>query len=438
MRRFLKFRIWDCLLCTAIATGLVSHVFSGFYLSDSFSASVPYVILFMAAAMFMLTLFSWSMKTVIAGVITGVALSQIMLVYVRRHDVFGGQAGEEANSLFISLTAAALTAILVYLCCRGACGLMVLYLAGNILICGSHFLQFPIEPWPFVLFTFASLLMFWYRNYMFQLSRSQAGKIRLPRYMVQSMLIGLLCICLGGVCYFRIVCPLEPPTRELKLIQILKHNEIIRLSGVYSVNENLDPDISSPREPDSDASGNDNADQDKGTDTGGFWEGSSASELSGQGKQLREHVLKIFYMLRAWTWLPWIVLGIVLAAACLWLLRKLGKHLFWSRLRSLSAEGQVINLYKIIYAGLLKAGLDKPPGCTLYEYAADHQARLEAYTAGDATFTKLTEIYVRILYGHGSVMEDERKLFYQFYGSYRKTMRSEAGMLRYLFKGLWL
>ena len=145
MKQYLKYRVWEWILCACIATGLVFALYSGFVLEDSFSSSVPKVGLFMLVAMAILGLLTRNRATIIAGIIAGVALLAFVVFYTHTHEVFGDESSETANSLFIAISVTVLAAVLVYLACRTRPGTIALFLVGNILICGAHFLQFPVE-----------------------------------------------------------------------------------------------------------------------------------------------------------------------------------------------------------------------------------------------------------------------------------------------------
>lgn len=429
MREFLKYRFWDWLLCGCIATGLVFPLFAGFVLEDGFSASIPLVGLFMAVAMAVMVLFTYSRVTTVIGVIIGAALILFVLVYVRANSVFADEAAEASNSLFIALTIAALAAVLVYLACRTKPGILALFLAGNFLICGSVFLQFEVHVWSFLLFTFCVFVMFWYRNYLLSLQRAQAGKIRLPKYMVQSLVICLIAIVLGGGAWYGVVRPLNPPTRELKLIQQLKQMTIIRQVGLYSTQEYLDPSLRSSADTDETEDGTEDGGQEDTSDEDGTK--NSDPQTEEETPDPPQPVQSVYYMLNFYhvPWIP-VVAAVLIAAA--FILRILVRKNWKKKTDMLAPEQQIIAYYTYFLTRLERTGIKRPVNHTLYEYAADMDHTLQEFSVGEADFSRLTELYVRSFYSRNKAAEEEAELFRRFYGTFHKALRKEIGVFRYL------
>lgn len=430
MRDYLKFRVYDWILCAMLATGLVFHIFSGFVLEDSFSQSTPYVILFMLIAMGIMVLLTYSRATIIAGVAAGVALLLFVMVYTRTHQVFTDESSETANSLFIAMTATALTAVLVYLACRTRPGIIALYLAGSIVMGGSYFLQFPVRRWGFLLFTFAAVVMFLYRNHMLTLEQAQTGKIRLPRFMVQTVIVCLAAFVLSGTAYIGIVRPLEPPTRELKLIEELKQMSIVKKMGLYSVVELLDPSLQSSAEPNGTETGDPEEPTDQGEQGSGQDEGGpDQSQKSPEQKQ--EETQSVFYNIHFW-YVPWFWIILAAVIAALFLSRWLYKKNWKKHVDAMSPADCVVNYYKYFMTRLSRLGYKKPQNHTLYEYAADMDHTMELFADGDASFTNLTDIYVRTLYGRNAVDPEDVGLFRRFYEKFHSALRKEVGFWKYL------
>lgn len=429
MKEFLRYRFWDWLLCGCIATGLVFPIFAGFVLEDSFSTSILWVALFMAVAMAVLVLFTYSRVTTIVGIVIGVALLLFVMVYVRGNGVFGDEAAEAANSLFIALTVAALVAVLVYLACRTKPGIIVLFLAGNILICGSYFLQFDVHVWSFLLFTFCVFVMFWYRNYLSSLQQAQVGRIRLPRFMIQSLIICFAAILLAGAAWYGIIRPLEPPTQELKLIQQLKQITVVQKMGLYTTQKFLDPNLLSSADTDQTEEGTQEGEQ-NGTDESDNTE-DGEHEKKEQQQQQPEEVQSVYYLLSLLN-IPWILVTVAVLIAAAFILRMLVRKNWKKKVDLLSPEQQIIKYYTYFLTRLGRTGLGRPVNHTLYEYAADMDHSLQEFAVGEINFSKLTGLYVRCFYGKNIAEDYEAEYFRTFYAAFHKALRKEIGVFRYL------
>lgn len=428
MREFLRYRFWDWLLCGCIATGLVFPLFAGFVLEDRFSASILLVALFMAAAMAVMVLFSWSRVTAVTGIVIGAALLVFVMVYVRVNGVFADEASEASNSLFVALTVAVLTAVLVYLACRTRPGIIALFLAGNILICGSVFLQFEVHVWSFLLFDFCVLIMLWYRNYLSSLSQAQTGKIRLPRFMAQSLVICLAALVVGCGAWYGIIRPLDPPTRELKLIQQLQQMTIVRQMGLYSTQEYLDPSLRSSADTDQREEGADEETQqqeDPEETQEDIPEGGVQNQTPPQAAQA------VYYMLNLYR-VPLILMIAAVLIAAAFILRILVRRNWKKKTDLLAPEQQIIQYYTYFLTRLERTGIRRPANHTLYEFASDMDHTLQEFSVGEANFTRLTELYVRSFYSRNAASDAEAELFRSFYGIFHKALRREIGVFKYL------
>lgn len=433
MREYLKYRIWDWIFCSGIAVGLVFPLFAGFVLDDAFSSSVPLVTVFMFAVMALLLFFSRSRITVIVGIVCGVALLLFVMVYVRVNDVFGGQGQEASNSLFVAMVVASVTAVLVYLAGRSRPGILAMFLIGTIVICGSYFLMFEVHTWSLLLFLFCVFLLYWYRNYLCSLDQAQAGKIRLPRFMVQSILLCLAALVIGGGAWYGIVRPLSPPTRELKLIQDLKQMNIVRQTGLYSTQEYLDPNQQSARDADQDMDGTQEKEEDGDQQGDAAAEGAQDTEQDQQqdAPQKKQDAQAVYYLLH-WRKIPWKIIVAAMVVAGAFALRYLGKKNWESVIQKMTPEEQIRQVYTYILLRLERIGMKRPDGYTLYEYAADLEDRLERFAVEEADFTKLTEIYVSVFYGGNEAAPEAVQLFWRFYGNFHRALRKEIGNFRYL------
>lgn len=435
MKHFLKYRVWDFILCVCISLGIVFHIFSGFLLEDSLSSHPAAVAGLLAVEAAALILFSYSRLTTGIGIGIGIVLLALALGYTRGRDLLGD---ETENSLIIALLATFLTGLLVYLACRTRVGIIALFLVGVIVTAGTHFLHWPVSGWYFLLFLFAAMIMFWYRTYMKNMVKVSHGMIRLRRFLLQAFILGMAAFVVGGGAYMGIVRPLQPPTRELKLITLLKQMDILEVVGVHNVRELLDPNLISSQ----DAQDTELANQKTGQDmeTGGDMNDkqgdlNTAEQTSVQHPN-KESAQEIFYDLYE-SLLPWLILCIAIIIAVAFILRYWSRRRWKQRMDSLSPQLQVVNYYEFFIAKLARAGYKRPGNHTLYQYAADISHPLEEYTVGGADFLVLTEIYIRTFYGRNSVTEEEAALFVQFYNNFRRALRRDIGIWKYMIKIFW-
>lgn len=439
MTHFLKYRVWELLLCVCIGTGLVFHIYSGFLLEDGFSSDILKVVIFLAVETAALILFSYNRLTTGIGIGVGIILLALLLAYARSHDLVSDETG---NSLCIAVTVTVLTGLLVYLASRSRPGLIALFLAGNIVMAGSAFLQFPVKAWCFLLFDFAVCVLFWYRNYVKTLRQVQSGKVRMPRFLAQTLLICLAAFVLAGGVYGGIVKPLDPPTRDLKLITKLKQMEILKLTGVYNIVEQLDPNLLSSNDPNGREDGRENEEEqaeekpENGEEQQKTPDPSQPAEET-PGNPETQDAQAIWYDLREID-IPWLIIMIAALILAAFLIRYYRKKRWERKVRELPPDSRIVNYYTFFLTRLERAGHKRPVNHTLYEYAQDLEHPLEEFTCGEASFLRLTDIYVRTFYGRNPATEEEALLFAQYYGKFYKALRKEIGIFKYILKIFWV
>lgn len=432
MTHFLKYRVWDLILCVCISTGLVFHIYSGFLLEDAFSSNVWKVVGVLAVESVALILFSYNRLTTGIGIGVGIILLALFLAYARSNDVFIDETG---NSLCIALSVTVLTGLLVYLASRSRPGLIALFLAGNIVMAGSAFLQFPVKVWGFLLFNPALCILFWYRNYVKTLRKVQSGKVRMPGFLLQTCVICMVAFVLAGGIYGGIVRPLNPPTRDLKLITRLKQMEILKVTGVYNVIEYFDPEMASGNVPDGDMNGQEDTEEQKNENPENESSQNQKPDIPQEEEETPDRpqtqvAQEVWYDLHEIN-IPWLIIIIAALIAATFLTRYYLKKRWECRVKALQPESRIVNYYMYFYSRLSRTGYKKPKTHTFYEYARDMEHPLETFADGKADFMYLTDIYIRTFYGRNPVTAEEVQLFEQFYGRFHKALRKEIGIFKY-------
>ena len=208
---------------------------------------------------------------------------------------------------------------------------------------------------------------------------------------------------------------------------------IIQKSGLYSVNELLDPNKESSEDPNQTDPGNPEEDEDEQGDIGS---GNSGNEDGDQEQKQTprerfEEAQEVYYILHFFT-IPWLLLVIVLLIAAFFLLRMLSKQNWKKKVESLQPEQQIINYYTWIMKRLERTGFKRPKAHSMYEYARDMDHELQEFRTEDIDFAGLTDIYVKTLYGRNAATQEQANQFRQFYEVFPKKLRKEIGTWKYL------
>lgn len=428
MGYYIRSRAADWLLCLCLTAGLTAALCAGFVLEDSLSGHAAAVFVLAALLQALLLLIAYSRLTTVIGISAGVVLAAAAVFYMQANNLL---TDETANSTFLFLLIETVTAVLVFLLSRTRPGMVVLFLLGTLIQAGSHFLAFPAPLWGFLLFSFAALVLFFYRTYTVSLLEAELGTVRTGRYLRQTVLVCLVALAVGGGLYFGVVRPLNPPTQELKLIRVLRSMPILEVLGVSSTEIILDTDLASQEPPDETELGGEQGEEDS---TG--LEGQQPetppepSDTQTEHSDATQKVTAVRYDGEA-RQLLWFLLLIPLLIAAVFVLRVILRRRWHRRVQTLPHAEAVLTYYPFFLSRLEKIGLKRMPSHTLREYVSHQEVQLQAFDAEDSTFGALTAVYEKTLYGGCAVTEGEYQAFEQFYAQFYHNLRREAGTVKY-------
>lgn len=429
MKAYLKSRVWDWCLCLGISTGLVFPLFSGFLLEDGLFNNIPLVVLLLGLVLFLLEVVSYSRTWIRIGLVIGLIGTIAYLVYLRINNVFGD---ETAHSLGVTCTVLVGTALFVYLASRTRAGIAVLLVLGNLILCGAHFLLFPVQVWCLFLFLFMVLLMYLYRVYLATLMSVQSGKVRIPKFLKQAAGLCLLAGLLASGAYYGLIKPLNPPTKDLYLITKLENMDLLRVLGVSSVRELLDPSLITSEMAQQLEYTNQLAEEE------GEQQADSETEEPEEEETKEDNAATgIKYNISRFR-MPWsliIILGIILLLTGLLIYRR---KRWQKELLAMSPENQILNYYHYFLRKFSRAGWKKPSHYTLYEYGDNLEYEMELFITDGISFLDLTDIYVGVVYGGNQVTEENLKAFRNFYQQFEKNMIKELGRGKYIRRFMWI
>ncbi len=431
MRDYLRYQFWDWILCTLISIGLSMNVLSGFIIDD-LDQRVPMLIVVSAVISFVCLLAAYNRASSIAGIIAGVVVAVILLVISWRNDTF---INDENNETQIFYIVAVLMALAVFLVCRWRAGIIVLFLAGNVVCAGASFLEFPCRLWAYILFLAACAAIFFYRTYVRSVLKSRSGKVRFKGFMLQNMCVVLVALLLTCGVYYGIIRPIDPPTDDLTLIQRIMSFELLETLGVSTTRTVLDQNRYSTQEPEEDRTTRemeesreeeieagqnlpeDTEEQDMGTEL------DTAPDQTTLAQAI-SYALKHFW----WVWV------IVIAAIIVFLilLRRILRKRWLATIDGLSREDGVYNLYRFFLFGIARSGYKRAPNLTLEEFWELRKNQLSKFDTDGVDFGQLTETYRKVYFGRQPVSEEEYADYLTYYKGFHRHVRKEGGFWRYL------
>lgn len=443
MGGYIKRRLPEYLLCVGTALGLALAVLSGFELTGSVASSPLIAAEAVALVVAILYLFAFNRLSTGIGVFAGVVLAILTVFYMQLENPL---ADEAANSLFVFGLVVVCICVLVFLLTRTKAGTIAVIAVGALVVGGAKFLDFPVPTWALLVFLPCAVGMVLMRVYGKSVRCAFTGFVKSWRYFAQVVGVVAASVVLALAVFFAIIVPLNPPTKDLELLSILRNMETVDVLGLSQTHSVYDPNLLSSGALTESGSGNQQGEEDSDTPEG--QEDESRDEPQDQQEDqdsntgedslannpaLQEFLNAIRYDHPELTALV-IALLVVVAVAALIGGKLYARKRWYSRVGALSPEDAVMNYYRFFMKRLGMAGFAKAPTMTLVDYARLTAHPLEPFAAEGVTFVQLTDIYLRTFYGGVAPAPQDVAAFQMFYQPFYKNLRREMGLFRYVRK----
>ncbi|HML37813.1 MAG TPA: DUF4129 domain-containing protein [Bacillota bacterium] len=420
MKDRLRQHIGEFIFCVLVCWGLSVNVFAGYEMKAPWPAAPGIT----AAVCFgvMAVLFAARSNRYGRGItvaVTAVALlGEAFALYQR--GAFSGPGHVDANpALYWVIVGTA--AIAVFWASRSKTGVAVLFLAGTFLIAAFDFLKYPVSLPGYLAMAAGMAALFLNRVHSRTAAAGQTAKVDFRAYFVQAAVIALIASLLSGGLYYGVVRPLAPEPNQRDLAERLMSVKILKDLGISATKIIV---AEKPKEPEKAKPDSPQQLKDQQKE-----QNREQKQNSGNGQGLMNS-LAITYKMhpgRVWSRLAAVVL---LAALAFWF--KLFRRKRWySNLREKTYEEGATELYLYFIKKMKKAGLKRPKGLTLLEYADSFREKLDRFAVYEVNFTQLTRIYLKMAYGYQKISEEEWELFDRFYREFHKNLRFEMGNFKY-------
>lgn len=431
--QYLKNNIWDTILGAIISALLVQAICRGCYISRELTENMPAIFLSVLLLQIIMVLGSYNRRSIVFSLVFFLAAALGMVYYLR------GNLNDTGGVLyaFIALAVAAT----VFLLSRSRAGSGLVFLIGSIVLAGAAFLQYSQSIPAFLLFLWAAASLFFYRSYRSQLLKLEAAKPAFTSYFLTVSIISALILMVGLSVQFYVIRPLDPPTRELKLITRLMSLEVVKKIGVSSEIYLIDEEQVSARMEDSDRiSSVEGEIADDSTAVHSPDEGAAVPQ-PGQGLMERiwgsgpdgENALAISYEHKSY-FILFTVLGLVLVIAGAICLKQLQRKMWYRQLLKKDRKQQVNELYHFFLKRLQQVGFPGADSDTPKEYAERMKVQLDSFSGGECDFGIISDIFTSSCYGDLQPEEKEYQQCLQFYSQFYSNSRKQLGNTRYALK----
>lgn len=420
MRNYVKLHAWDYFLTVLIAAGMHLNVFSAFMIRESYMHNYVLVAAVTAVVTAVMFVVGYDRRNAVVGA-AGIGAALVgWIIFLRAKDLID-LSGESDETVPAFWTIILFGTAVIYLLTRSR---KVLYAAApvGLLFCAAfRFLEYPVSVPGLILLIAGLLLEILNLVYQDALLNASYGNYNMGHFILQSVAIVLVVGLLSSGVFFGIVKPLDPPTRDLKLITRLMSFDILELLGVASTQELQQPDPDDQN----DDQGEEEEEEEKKEDQEEEQNRESEEDIAASTISYDEHKTPPY-------WIAALVLLILAApfAVKYWLRARRRR-----RLNGLDASNQAAFIYDFFLKRFRKLGFGKADSVTIQEYAEQQEGFLQNFTAEDGTtFEEISELYNFHLYSKVPVTLEEAEKFLAIYDSFYKNARAFAGRWRYLLK----
>ena len=426
MRQYVRLHAWDFILTVLIAIGMHLNTFSAFMIRESYMTNYLLVTVVTTLVMAVMFVIGYNKRNTIIGGAGWAVFLIGWIIYLRANDLINLEEGaDETIPAFWSIVI--FGSALIYLLTRSRKILFGAAPVGLLFCAAFKFLEYPVcVPGLFIL-VIAVILEILYLVYKDSLLSADYGNYTIRHFLEQSIAIVTVVVMLSSGVFYGIVKPLDPPTRDLKLITKLLSFDILELLGVASTQEVKDPnqgdedqDEEEPPEEKEEEKDDEENEQDEDEN-----KQESDEKISAQTMSYNEKDYTVY----------WVTALIILLLATPFVIKYVLRTRRRRRLNGLDANNQAAFVYDFFLDRLKKLGVGKADSQTILEYAEQQEAVLENFTAEDGTtFEEMTELYNYHLYSKLPVRPEDAKKFMAMYDSFYKNAKAFTGTWRYIRK----
>ena len=414
----------DFILCVLAGAGFSVNMFAGFEMNGPWQGNLLMtagVVFAATAALFTFHISRFGVKG--SAFVSAAALIGIGAALSSAGAFSGVGLIDESPGLFWIIVVS--VPIIIFWMSRTRGGIIVFFLMGTLITTSFGFLEYPVSYQGYSLFVFSMMALFLYRVSFYHLPRSAGGGAVSWLYAIQPVAIALIAIVMAGGIFYGIVRPLAPQWDDAGLARKLMSMELLEDLGISSkkvvIGDN--PEIPQDREKQYErrqneikGQSNDQNDQEKHGRLG-----ISDNLRSVIAVSYEKHANRIWAA----------VLALILLASFAVTLKLLLRRKWYGNLLKKTDEEGAMELYLYFLKKLKKAGLQKPEGLTLLEYAFEEREMFGKFAVYDSSFLRLTQIYLKMLCGFQKISYNEYELFHDFYLEFHKNLRMEIGALHY-------
>jgi len=433
MKNYIKYFIWEFLLCLAAAAALLLNFSKGFYVPLNVANSISIALALCGAVLLFCFIGGYNRVTRISFPIIFLALAALGFLRLRSLGIDIVDEEGSSTAVYIYWIGGIAISTIGYLLTRSGGGTAVLLILGAWLNAILVFLEYDVSfPYSLV-FVIAAATIYILKNYRSSALNSRTIKPKFGTFSLNALgTVGISAV-LGMLIFLLLIKPLNLPTVSSELLTRIMRYDVLELVGIakhYPIpDELLQTDETEDERQDEH--------EDELTETPEPTEiapetaeqGFAEQEL-GNSLQNTESYTSVSYSQKI---TPFIAASLLLILLMFALIPQIKKRLAARRMAKFNALPECeryIALYQFLLKKLAVIGFVRRNSQTESEFAALMEERIEPYTTDTENWNSITKQYLSVRYGGIAPELDIRSVYPTLVRNYRKL----NGNFRYLLK----
>lgn len=432
--KYIKSCVFEFVMCLAMAFGFSTVIFNGFYVDSSLAHD--YLLTICVSGVLLAVLFAgaYNKRSILIAIATFIAAAAGALVYSRLY--IGNVFRDSEDNPYFYYILLILSVLGIFLLSRTKTGTGVLFTGGAFVIAMIEFMYESEALMPTIVFLLSCGTCFVYKNYQRNVLTSQTVRTDFARAFIISTAVCIIVTGVGSAVFYSIIKPMEPQTRELKLITKYMSLQTLQKIGVADIEAIPDYEQQTDNESDDKRTAEGNKDKDQiqhGSDKNKDEDPNMKNTPDRLDNSNNPFFYVVSYLKKSHLWAWGLLLLILLIAGAIAL--KLYTRRKWLRdLEKKTHEDRIKSMYSFYMRKLPRMGIVRQPADTLFQFAERAENQLNAFSAGDVSFAQLTDTYVRVVYGKCPVSNRELNEYLIFQNMFYRNCRTYLGKFKYIVK----
>ncbi len=414
-----------------ISAAAAFNIVKAFDISEERAGSLPTMLLTALLVQTILFLLAYRKQTAVCGTAVCAVLSAAAIAYIHSLNVSEPEAGSGAEAAAVGASPVyteeryyyvilIVTALVIFLLTRRRWGAAVLFFCGVFGLGAIAFLEYGASPAAYIIFMLGTAVSFIYKGYQKNALETDTVEVNLKGWFCIAAALSAIACLIAVLLVVTVIRPLDPPTRQLRLITVLETLPVVEKMGVSSEMYVFDDQKTTENTNDDTMTSNSEGEEENDTPDEEDTEGQNdrtdqKMSLNGIGSATAAVVAQaVRYTNEDRRWLKALIIAAAAIAALL-SAKYMKRRLDYGAWCGKPAREAVLDGYAFYRKKLGRLGIKRAGDETLFEYADRNRTQLERFESRaetvKGTFADMTGIYVRTYYGGLAPTGEEAQIF---------------------------